>query len=199
MAPMRQQQQQQSLLHFDEVDSSTLKRFLTESLGGGEGVPAVSHAVARSVIDQIVQRALQQLISFGIPIAATSAIRDLQYDLGGSRQPVNENWSKAYKWAVVLIVISSVICFAVVALVLGCILLERHREAQEKANGTRCSDSDDDNTHSLRGHFTRSFSMHDSHSEVEDCSSFSDSYDDEGEEDEWHSRNDWRGEHHGRP
>ncbi|CBZ24814.1 hypothetical protein, unknown function [Leishmania mexicana MHOM/GT/2001/U1103] len=187
----QQQQQRQQLLPAlpGAVDSLSAEGLLVVPPGNGDVVPAVPRAVELSLIDEAIRYALQRILLYGVPIAAKMVIRDLDYELGGSLQPASESWPKAYKWAVVLIIVSSIICFAVVGLVLACIVLERHREAQDRLKRKTHSDSDDD-PHSHREHDARSLPQDDSHAGEERDDSSYDNYDEEEEGDEWNSSSD---------
>ncbi|KAK7198879.1 hypothetical protein NESM_000854400 [Novymonas esmeraldas] len=170
----------------------------------GDFLSLLSQGMQTNAVSELVRRALQSLIELGVPIAAKAVIRDLDYKLGGSLQPVNESWSAAHKWALVLVIVLSVVCFAVVILVVGCIFLERHRDRQDRAHGKSSGDSEGDDDNSSEdelergfeeGHHARSATVstdYDTQSDKDhddahsrDSHSSYDSYDDEEESDEF--------------
>ncbi|CAJ1987217.1 hypothetical protein conserved [Leishmania donovani] len=189
--PLERKRQRQQLLpaHPGAVDSLSADKLLVVPPGNSDVVAAVPRVAELSIIDDAIHYALQRILLYGVPIAANMVIRDLDYELGGSLKPMNESWPKAYKWAVVLIIVSSIICLAVVGLVLACIVFERHREAQDKSKRKSHSDSDED-AHSHREHDARSLPQDDSHAAEESDDSSYDSCDDEEEEGEWSNSSD---------
>lgn len=98
---------------------------------------------SNSVIQDNIQDALNQILNIGVHLVADYTIQNLDYKLGGTQQPMNASWTQACKWAVVLIIVASVICAAMIALVVACIVVERYREKQEKLRGKH-SNSDDE-------------------------------------------------------
>ncbi|KAL7699285.1 hypothetical protein N2W54_002039 [Lotmaria passim] len=78
--------------------------------------------------DKTLQKALNELISIGVPIAAQTMINSMSYKLGNSQLPVETTFAKSSGWAVALIVVLTVVCALVVVLVGMCIWWERRLE-----------------------------------------------------------------------
>ncbi|CAG9571107.1 hypothetical protein LMJF_13_1260 [Leishmania major strain Friedlin] len=188
---LEQQWQRQQLLPVlpGAVDSLSADKLLLVPPRNGDVVAAVPRVVELSIMDDAIRYALQRILLYGVPIAANMVIRDLDYELGGSLQPLNESWPQAYKWAVVLIIVFSIICFAVVGLVLAYIVFERRRETQDKLKRKGHSKSDDD-AYSHSEHDAGSLPQGDSYAVEESSDSSYDSFDDEEEGDEWSSSSD---------
>lgn len=86
-----------------------------------------------STIDKGLQTALQNLIDFGVPIAAQAMIGSMSYKLGNSQVPVDTTFAKSSGWAVALIIVLTLVCVAMVVLVGLCIWWERRVEERERA------------------------------------------------------------------
>ncbi|KPA76401.1 hypothetical protein ABB37_07738 [Leptomonas pyrrhocoris] len=102
-----------------------------------------------STVNNGIQTALQKLIEIGVPIAARSMINTMSYKLGNSQLPVDTTFAKSSGWAIALIVVLSVVCAAVVALVAFCIWWERRLEKRKtrtarKAAATNWNEEDEE-------------------------------------------------------
>ncbi|GET86978.1 hypothetical protein, unknown function [Leishmania tarentolae] len=167
----------------DAVDFLGANGLLVVSSGDGDVPPSLRRVMGRSIFDGIIQVELEKILSYAIPIAAKTSIRDADYDLGGSLPPVNGSWSQVYKWAIALIIISSIIVFAVVGVICTCIVFERRLEARSKLEGKKHNDPDDD-VISSNEYDARSWVEDELHAAEENDDSSHSSYNDEGEEDE---------------
>ncbi|KAG5505319.1 hypothetical protein JIQ42_07527 [Leishmania sp. Namibia] len=190
----RQRHQQQSLLP-NVVDWRPVHGLLAVPPIEREVGPAVSGTTEWSAWDEAIRHALKLIIEYAVPLAAKETIRGMEYDLGGSLQPVNVSWPQAYKWALVLVIVFSVICLGVVALVLRCIVLERSHAAQ-MAKGKSRGGLGEDNASSHRGLASRVAPQRETYAEEEGDYYYSYSRDEDWE-DRSSSISFWDSDHHG--
>ncbi|KAG5509612.1 hypothetical protein JKF63_06317 [Porcisia hertigi] len=173
--PHQHQHQHQLSFLVGGVNLSTTNGPLVAPFDDKEVAQSWNRNVGVLFFDNAIQNTLRFLIDEGIPIAASNVINDLDVPLGGDLPPTNESWPDAHKWAVTLIVISSIICLAVVALVIGCIIFERCRTTQAKTdanNGSHSSADGDAHTHSYRGRAVTPSAYSSDTSEEDDAHSF---------------------------
>ncbi|KAG5484084.1 hypothetical protein LSCM1_05939 [Leishmania martiniquensis] len=161
--PVEQQQHERQLPLPHAIDMRTIHGLPEVPLADGGVGHAVSQAAKLLTWDEMIQQALQSIIKSALPSAAAEAIRGLEFDLGGRLPPTNGGWPQAYKWAVALTIVLSVVCVGLVALVVYCVILERHQKEMGRSGGS----ADEGNAHARRAHASRSAPLREAYAEEE--------------------------------
>lgn len=112
----------------DVLRARTANVRIVNTLGVLDGFWSWLNSLTNSAANTGVRYALQQLIEFGVPIAARAMINSMSYKLGNSQLPVDTTFAKSSGWAVGLIIVLTIVCVAVVVLVVLCIWWERRLE-----------------------------------------------------------------------